>query len=358
MSNKFKKAIASLMAFATFSTCAVGINVSAINISGSIMRDAGSPGSTGDVAIVSETAENLNWLPTTMNDYEAFIAEYGVVSVHDKYIVYCDAVNYSTGDDVIMEQTGTAEIKKIKEYSITTDEPLPTGSTSHVVYVYEAVSAGTIEVTISQGRTWDPNSPKNVKSSEKYNVDEDLTITPIKKSNVVKGDVNDDGSFNVSDVVLFQKWLLAVPDVKLSNWKAADLCEDGTLNVFDLCMMKRELINKVEEKYPVENPEVIDEFTPCTATLEDDFTNWKIRIIIKCQYSVPDRIWTADDFRGIENIKKVKQYYDVDPYRQVLEITFNTYSKEDVLNTIHDIEALGLKEIKEIATVDTATGDV
>ena len=58
----------------------------------------------------------------------------------------------------------------------------------------------------------------------------------------IEGDVNADGEFNVADVVLFQKWLLAVPDTHLANWKAADLCEDDRLDVFDLCLMKRELI--------------------------------------------------------------------------------------------------------------------
>lgn len=58
-----------------------------------------------------------------------------------------------------------------------------------------------------------------------------------------KGDVNCDGSFNVADVVLLQKWLLGAPDVKLDDWKAADLCKDGRLDVFDLCLMKRMLIN-------------------------------------------------------------------------------------------------------------------
>ncbi len=58
----------------------------------------------------------------------------------------------------------------------------------------------------------------------------------------IKGDVNADGNFDISDIVLLQKWLLAVPDAILPNWKAADLCQDGTLNVFDLCYMKRELL--------------------------------------------------------------------------------------------------------------------
>ncbi|MDE7363942.1 MAG: dockerin type I repeat-containing protein [Ruminococcus sp.] len=56
------------------------------------------------------------------------------------------------------------------------------------------------------------------------------------------GDVNSDGEFNAADVVLLQKWLLAVPDTQLTNWKAADLCEDDKLDVFDLCMMKRMLV--------------------------------------------------------------------------------------------------------------------
>lgn len=58
----------------------------------------------------------------------------------------------------------------------------------------------------------------------------------------VKGDVNDDGDFNISDVVQLQKWLLAVPDTHLANWKAADFCDDDRLDVFDLTLMKRALI--------------------------------------------------------------------------------------------------------------------
>ena len=52
-----------------------------------------------------------------------------------------------------------------------------------------------------------------------------------------------DGKFDIADVVLLQKWLLAVPDSKLADWKAADLYDDNRLDVFDLCMMKRKLIS-------------------------------------------------------------------------------------------------------------------
>ena len=58
----------------------------------------------------------------------------------------------------------------------------------------------------------------------------------------IMGDVNDDGVFSVSDVVLLQKWLLAVPDTHLENWRAANFCDDDRLDVFDLTLMKRAMI--------------------------------------------------------------------------------------------------------------------
>ena len=59
----------------------------------------------------------------------------------------------------------------------------------------------------------------------------------------IKGDVNADGTFDIADVVLLQKWLLAVPNTHLENWQAADLYKDGKLDVFDLTLVKRELLN-------------------------------------------------------------------------------------------------------------------
>lgn len=84
---------------------------------------------------------------------------------------------------------------------------------------------------------------------ETYNTTTDFAIDeftagPVKTlTGKIEGDVNNDGSFDIADVVLLQKWLLAVPDTHLADWKAADLCDDNRLDVFDLCMMKRKLIN-------------------------------------------------------------------------------------------------------------------
>lgn len=58
----------------------------------------------------------------------------------------------------------------------------------------------------------------------------------------VMGDVNNDGEFSIVDIMLIQKWLVAVPDAELVNLKGADLNNDGNINIFDLCLMKTELI--------------------------------------------------------------------------------------------------------------------
>ena len=66
-------------------------------------------------------------------------------------------------------------------------------------------------------------------------------LEPVKE---IEGDVNADGALSVTDAVLLQKWLLAVPDAKLTDWKAADLCEDNIINVFDLHLLKRMLLEQ------------------------------------------------------------------------------------------------------------------
>ncbi len=77
------------------------------------------------------------------------------------------------------------------------------------------------------------------------------------------GDVNSDGEFNMADMVLLRKWLLAVPDTKLANWKAADFSKDCKLDIFDLCLMKDEIIKRNIISY-VEPDMRLEYGMPCT----------------------------------------------------------------------------------------------
>ena len=47
----------------------------------------------------------------------------------------------------------------------------------------------------------------------------------------VAGDVNADGSFNVSDLVLLQRWLLVAPDAELANWQATYAKITGSMHL-------------------------------------------------------------------------------------------------------------------------------
>lgn len=78
-------------------------------------------------------------------------------------------------------------------------------------------------------------------------LNEKLTGANIQYQERIIGDVNADGAFTVSDVVLLQKWLLSVPDTQLADWKAADFNGDQTLNVFDLCQMRYNLLKQEED---------------------------------------------------------------------------------------------------------------
>lgn len=86
----------------------------------------------------------------------------------------------------------------------------------------------------------------NNSSAEKYANDNDISFVSLgdylSKGNLIPGDINDDGEFSISDVVMLQNWLLT-EETTLPNWQAADLCEDGILDAYDLCLLKKMLLN-------------------------------------------------------------------------------------------------------------------
>lgn len=106
-----------------------------------------------------------------------------------------------------------------------------------------------IKQVYETGRSFTTSSGFTVDKSVLKSGDSKVTVTYEGKSttfnitvNSLKGDINADGKFNISDAVILQKWLLGVPNTKLADWKAADLCEDDRLDAFDMIEMRKLLI--------------------------------------------------------------------------------------------------------------------
>ncbi|MBQ4488025.1 MAG: RICIN domain-containing protein [Ruminobacter sp.] len=69
----------------------------------------------------------------------------------------------------------------------------------------------------------------------------------VQKAKGFRCDVNQDGVFNVADIVLLQKWIQHKSGVTLPCWQAGDMAKDEKLNIFDLCLLKKALLSVPEE---------------------------------------------------------------------------------------------------------------
>jgi len=107
-------------------------------------------------------------------------------------------------------------------------------------------------------------------------------------SAAVSGDINNDGTFNIADVVAFQKWLLGDKGQNIANWKAADLCADDRLDVFDLTMMKKALLKEMNGSSELDDPEVREIlFGYADAASGESKPMSEIRIAMKCKAFCP-----------------------------------------------------------------------
>ena len=104
-------------------------------------------------------------------------------------------------DEIICNKDGS--------YSITGMDALP-GS-----YVFEPVAAFPEQ----------PTEPEPTTEPE-----------PVK----IRGDVDANGVFELSDIIMMQKYLLGVGE--LNDYDMGDMMEDGVLDIFDLGLMKREYL--------------------------------------------------------------------------------------------------------------------
>lgn len=117
------------------------------------------------------------------------------------------------------------------------------------------------------------------------------------------GDFDGIGSFNISDVVRFEQWLMGKEYddsyIYSAKWYNADLNKDGSADVFDLCLMKKMLAESLC------NPHImrVNEFYYFT------LNSYK-------------KTLTFDDFAGFEYIKTDSGYeYPIKDAYAVIQIT-------------------------------------
>ena len=67
-----------------------------------------------------------------------------------------------------------------------------------------------------------------------------MNSVPIDAAEVGNGNVNDDNSFTIADIISFQKYLVCIGDT--AEPTAGDLNADGKLNIFDLNIMKKSIV--------------------------------------------------------------------------------------------------------------------
>ena len=141
------------------------------------------------------------------------------------------------------EDLHTSEIVRSYNYHVTNDNILCmefNGKKAAVADVDSYIAAR----KSSDGKTIYAYFLKTDGSIWSYSFEDDKFFNLSETETILMGDVNADGKFDVSDLVTFQKWLLADSNTELKNPKSADFCDDDTLDVFDLCLMRKELIKK------------------------------------------------------------------------------------------------------------------
>ncbi|MBQ9981872.1 MAG: hypothetical protein IJP18_04825, partial [Oscillospiraceae bacterium] len=54
-----------------------------------------------------------------------------------------------------------------------------------------------------------------------------------------------DGTLNISDVILLQKWFISADNTTISDLNVTDLNGNGKTDIADMCMLKQLLIDSV-----------------------------------------------------------------------------------------------------------------
>lgn len=176
---------------------------------------------TGDETYNTAALANLHYLLGTNPNGVCYMTGYGTVSPQNPHHRPSMAVGKAMKGMLVGGVNSRLEDSAAKAYLANTP--------SAKCYVDNSESYSTNEITIY----W--NSPLTYL----------LSLTQETQA-AVEADVNADGKFNVSDLVVTANYILGrdklIDSVKFINWKAADLCKDNVIDSFDLVLIRKRLV--------------------------------------------------------------------------------------------------------------------
>ncbi|MGN1224128.1 MAG: glycoside hydrolase family 9 protein, partial [Ruminococcus sp.] len=208
---------------------------------------------TENTEYLTAAKSNLHYLLGNNPVGECFVTGYGTVSPQNPHHRPSMAKNQAMKGMLVGGVNSHLEDPAAKAYLATTADAK--------CYVDHSESYSTNEITIY----W--NSPLTYLLS--------LTNTGSSSSAFQKGDVNQDGSVTVADVVLLQKYLIRKATLTAEQGIYADLHEDSAVNVIDLCVLKKKLLSNSNSN-PGQDPNT-DQQPNINATMYANFREGAVK---------------------------------------------------------------------------------
>ena len=165
-----------------------------------------------------------DWLPKSATEAKTFMNENGEIFIKDGficYLTYISGADSYRGNKICLSEK--SDVKAPVSYKKYEDQYYG----DYIVSCFEMQPDSYLEIC---------DAGYNDSPHYSYISDENGDV-----NEVFKGDVNKDGSINISDIVVLQKWLVGNGD-SLDCWQLADICDDNSVNVFDMVMLRKILI--------------------------------------------------------------------------------------------------------------------
>ena len=197
---------------------------------------------------ITET-DIYGWMPDSIDEFAAFRKANGEISLHGNYVVICSDVNYSTGAELFLGQTGAKYVKERTEtieYMRMVPSMMLAGESSRSVSLYSPKEEGVAVFTQYVGRTFDDSPAEIANATVVSKLIDRKWLLSIHDGAAY--DINADGRFNADDVRLVSNYLTTLGTLTDAQLIAADANGDKCVDARDLTLLKQLLISDIKKE--------------------------------------------------------------------------------------------------------------